>query len=88
MDSNQALQERIALIKLKRIELLNDKLIESLSRNRIPASNASYLILSHIEETKDYLVPCLHVLPIERNKYAQYKMKRKSAKATGCCTIV
>lgn len=89
MDSNQALQDRIALIKLKRIEQLNDKLLENLSRNRITASNASYLILKHIEETPDYLIPCLHRLPAEDNRWLQYQNRKKSSRPSpGCCTIV
>jgi guanine nucleotide-binding protein subunit gamma len=89
MESNQALHERIGLIKLKRIEVLNEKLIESLSQDRISASNASYLILKHIEDTPDYLIPCLYKLPIQDNKWLQYQNQQKLIKKSqGCCVIV
>lgn len=47
-DKSEALSNRIAEIKLRRIQEFNSRLKEALLRERIPASNASLLyVLCH-----------------------------------------
>lgn len=46
------IQNSIQLIKLRRIQELNSRLTETLKRERIPASKASELYVSILEELR------------------------------------
>ncbi|KAK6205292.1 Ste18 protein [Scheffersomyces amazonensis] len=91
------ISDRIAVIKLKRIQELNNRLKDTLRRERIPASNACLLLINYIQETPDYLIPYIFKLPLEQNKYARYqtlKNLKANSKNTsngggaGCCIIM
>lgn len=53
-DKSEALSNRIAEIKLRRIQEFNSRLKEALLRERIPASNASllYVFMSPFKKTE------------------------------------
>jgi guanine nucleotide-binding protein subunit gamma len=53
-DKSEALSNRIAEIKLRRIQEFNSRLKEALLRERIPASNASllYVFMSPFKKQK------------------------------------
>ncbi|AOW30539.1 hypothetical protein MG5_05098 [Candida albicans P57072] len=89
---NEQIEYQIQVIRLKRIQELTNRLKLALQRERIPASTASGLIISYVEETPDYLIPYNWSLPPDQNRFAKYKQlrnARNSSQATvGCCTIV
>ncbi|KAK6464325.1 hypothetical protein DFJ63DRAFT_68416 [Scheffersomyces coipomensis] len=74
---SNVISNRIAVIKLKRIEELNNRLKETLRRERIPASNSCLLLINHMQETPDYLIPYMYKLPIEQNKFLKYQNLKK-----------
>lgn len=84
-------QEKLLLLKLKRIEELNNNLKELLAKDRIFASNASYTIINQITNEKDYVLPEIsgYLNPGEnpfrteanRNANVDYDSE-------GCCTIM
>ncbi|ODV78854.1 uncharacterized protein CANTADRAFT_7177 [Suhomyces tanzawaensis NRRL Y-17324] len=89
---DDVLAVKIAEIKLRRIEELNARLQSTLQRERIPASSSCTLIIKHVQETPDYLVPYVWKLPPEQNKYRRYQnfraLSRRHQPQTGCCSIV
>ncbi|CAK7902510.1 guanine nucleotide-binding protein subunit gamma [[Candida] anglica] len=90
LDVNESIQERINIIKLRRIEELNARLRKTLLRERISASNASYLIINYTKETPDYLVPSLWPMTTEQNKYRRSRQTIRpisNSNDVGCCTI-
>ncbi|KAG2736784.1 hypothetical protein G9P44_000874 [Scheffersomyces stipitis] len=93
-DRQQEIATRIAVIKLKRIQELNTRIRETLKRERIPTSSACLQLISHIEDTPDYLIPYLWSLPLEQNKFARYQQMKALQSRPGlrdrseCCTIM
>jgi len=91
-DKSEALSNRIAEIKLRRIQEFNSRLKEALLRDRIPASNASLLITNYVQDTPDYIIPSLWKLQPEQNKFKQYerfrKLRQANSDSSNCCTIV
>lgn len=81
------MEDRIMLLKLRRIDQLNAKLQTSLKRDRIPASLAASLIIENSHGISDALVPYLWKLPPGQNKYRVYQEKGGVEKAD-CCVIV
>ncbi|RCK65705.1 Guanine nucleotide-binding protein subunit gamma [Candida viswanathii] len=85
---------QIQVIRLKRIQELNNRLKVALQRERIPASTASGLIINYVEETPDYLIPYNWSLPPDQNKFAKYRNLKqlygnsKRSESAGCCTIM
>ncbi|CAK9442252.1 uncharacterized protein LODBEIA_P59950 [Lodderomyces beijingensis] len=93
----QQVATQIQLIKLQRIQAMNIRLSDTLKRERIPASKASELIISFVEETPDYLIPYNWKLPADQNKFARYQqfkiLNQRGSRsvgggAAGCCTIM
>lgn len=81
------MEERILMLKLRRIEQLNDKLRDALKRDRIPTSRAAMLIIESACDTPDPLVPA--VWPLEGNGYRmQTQLLMQSQKSSDCCCIV
>lgn len=81
------MEERILMLKLRRIEQLNDKLRGALKRDRIPTSRAAMLIIESARDTPDPLVPS--VWPTELNRYRmQDQHNLESHKSPDCCCIV
>lgn len=84
-----SMEERILELKLRRIEELNDKLKESLRKNRIPASRAAALIIETSQEISDPLVPSVWRLPPEQNRYRAYQeLCNQRPHKSECCAIV
>lgn len=82
------IEERILILKLRRIEQLNEKLRESLKRDRIPASRAATLIIELAQETPDPLVPSSWPLQSELNRYRVHNQLLSMQQKTECCTIM
>lgn len=51
------IQQKLLVLKLKRINELNTNLKELLTKDRIYASNASYLTINYVTNRKDYTIP-------------------------------
>ncbi|KAH3685290.1 hypothetical protein WICPIJ_003764 [Wickerhamomyces pijperi] len=51
------IQQKLLTLKLKRINELNTNLKDLLNKDRIYASNASYLTINYVTNTKDYTIP-------------------------------
>lgn len=49
--------KKLLILKLKRINELNNRLKDTLSKDRIYASNASYSIIDYTQSHKDYAIP-------------------------------
>ncbi|KAF3988441.1 hypothetical protein FT663_03293 [Candidozyma haemuli var. vulneris] len=88
MDSE--FNDRIGLLRLRRIEQLNERLKQQLKKERIPASKAAALIVEHTEETKDPLVPYLWSESADQNKFRSHQNMKSGRQSSGgsCCTIV
>lgn len=84
------MDERILDLKIRRIEQLNEKLRESLKKDRIPASRAAALIIQASEDIPDPLIPSIWHLPPELNRYRVYQEAKSMGvgKNVSCCTIV
>lgn len=84
-------QQKLLALKLKRITELNNRLKETLSKDRIYASNASYSIIDYTQSNKDYTIPEIwgHLQPGE-NPFRNNKFQQKSSTGQdqGCCTIM
>lgn len=81
--------DRIGLLRLRRIEQLNERLKQQLKKDRIPASKAAALIIENTEETSDPLVPYLWLEFSQRNKFKTHQQMKLGSSAGGlCCTIV
>lgn len=54
----------------------------------------TFRLISHIEDTPDYLIPYLWSLPLEQNKFARYQQMKALQSRPGlrdrseCCTIM
>lgn len=84
-----SMEARILALKLRRIEQLNDKLKETLKKDRITASRAAALIIETSQDISDPLVPSVWHLPPGLNRYRAYQeMCNSRNQKTDCCTIV
>lgn len=88
-DIQEKLEERLAHIKMRRLEAVNESLNNSIERKRIPVSSASYMILNYVKETPDYLLPDVWPLPADKYKYRSSRGQRGQDldNASGCCVI-
>ncbi|CCD24373.1 Ste18p NDAI_0D00590 [Naumovozyma dairenensis CBS 421] len=90
----QQLNLKIKNIKLKRINELNNKLRNELSRERITASNACLTIINYTNNTKDYTLPDIWGYPPPGSNHFRNNLKRSiqrpttSSNSAGCCTIM
>lgn len=83
------MEDRILALKLRRIEQLNEKLKDSLKKDRIPASRAAALIIENSQDISDPLVPSVWHLPPELNRYRVYQeLCNRPSQGSDCCTIV
>lgn len=89
------MNQKLLLLKLKRINELNDKLKGVLARDRIYASNASYSIINYTQQSRDYVLPEIwgYMSPGENTFRNGNRAPRQSRGSTGsspggCCTIV
>ncbi|KAI5959809.1 STE18 [Candida pseudojiufengensis] len=90
------IENQIQVIKLKRIKELNNRLTQTLKRERIPVSKSSALIIKYVEETPDYLIPYNWKLPNDQNKFLNYQnykalhgnTNKRAGSGGGCCTIM
>lgn len=73
-------ENRVKMMKLKRLNRYNEKLREELQIDRIRASNSSLLIIDFNERTFDGLLEKTE----EKNRYDD-GIKNEN---NGCCTIV
>lgn len=80
------ISDRILLLRLCRIEQLNEKLTEAFKKERIPASRAASLIIENTQDTCDPLVPS--VWSSESTKFQKYQNMKTRADPGGCCAIV
>jgi len=88
-----AIQQKLLILKLKRINELNNRLKETLSKDRIYASNASYSIIDYTQSNKDFTLPEIwgNLQPGEnpfRNNKFQQKSNLNGQNDQGCCTIM
>jgi guanine nucleotide-binding protein subunit gamma len=85
------MNQKLLVLKLKRINELNKKLKDTLSRDRIYASNASYSIINYTQQNKDYTLPEIwgHMEP-GQNPFRNNRLQRNggSEGQDGCCTIM
>lgn len=88
MPSKLSVEDRILALKLRRLEQLNEKLKESLKKDRIPASRAAALIIETSQDISDPLVPSVWHLPPEQNRYRVYHELCNRPTLAGCCTVV
>lgn len=89
MSVEMSMEDRILALKLRRIEQLNEKLKDSLKKNRIPASRAAALIIENSQDISDPLVPSVWHLPPELNRYRVYQeLCNRPTHGSDCCTIV
>lgn len=88
MPSKLSMEDRILALKLRRLEQLNEKLKESLKKDRIPASRAAALIIETSQDISDPLVPSVWHLPPEQNRYRVYHDLSNRPTLAGCCTVV
>ncbi|BAO41966.1 guanine nucleotide-binding protein subunit gamma [Kluyveromyces marxianus] len=84
---------KIQLLKLRRIEELNNKLRNELARERITASNACLSIIDYASTQKDYLIPDVWGYPdIGEIPYTNSKRniqnRSQNNDANNCCTIM
>lgn len=80
--------DRIGLLRLRRIEQLNERLKQQLKKDRIPASKAAALIIEQTEETSDPLVPYLWLDASQQNKFRAHQLMKLGTTNGGlCCTI-
>lgn len=88
----QKIASKILEIKYNRIEELNNRLKQSLQKERIPASSVSLLIINNTQTVPDYLIPYLWKLDPKLSKFRQYQQLKESRAEkevnVGCCTIV
>lgn len=83
------MEDRILALKLRRMEQFNEKLKDSLKKDRIPASRAAALIIETSHDISDPLVPSVWHLPPEMNRYRVYQeMSNRPSHSNDCCTIV
>ncbi|KAH3666613.1 hypothetical protein WICMUC_005597 [Wickerhamomyces mucosus] len=92
------IQQKLLQLKLKRINELNNNLKTLLNKDRIYASNASYLIINYISNAKDYTIPEVwgHMDPDEnpfRNNQLlkskkNFKQGGNNDHPGGCCVIL
>lgn len=87
-------QQKLLLLKLKRINELNNRLKDSLSKERIYASNASYFIIDYTQSHKDYAIPEVWgnlqpgENPFRNNRFQQKSGASGAQDQGGCCTIM
>lgn len=83
------MNQKLLVLKLKRITELNGKLRDTLSRDRIYASNASYSIINYTQDTKDYVIPDVwgYMQPGE-NPFRLNRQRKGGDAQDGCCTIM
>lgn len=89
MDSG--FDDRVGLLRLRRIEQLNERLRQQLKKDRIPASRAARLLIEQSEETKDPLIPYLWREAADDNKFKCFEQLRTRGPNGGgglCCAIV
>ncbi|SCW00135.1 LAFE_0B10220g1_1 [Lachancea fermentati] len=85
---------RIEHLKLKRINELNKKLRQELSRERISASNACLSIIDYTTSKRDYAIPDIWgypapgTNPYRENIKALQKLKSKSSQDSNTCCII
>ncbi len=92
-NKKSAIQQKLLILKLKRINELNNRLKDTLSKDRIYASNASYSIIDYTQSHKDYAIPEIwgNLQPGEnpfRNNRFQQKTGGGGQDQGGCCTIM
>ncbi|CCH42598.1 Guanine nucleotide-binding protein subunit gamma [Wickerhamomyces ciferrii] len=89
------IQNKLLNLKLKRINELNNRLKDTLTKDRIYASNASYSIIDYTQSTKDFTLPEIWgnlqpgENPFRNNKFQQLKNPNSNGgNQDGCCTIM
>lgn len=84
------LSYKLQLLKLKRIQELNNKLRKELARERITASNACLSLIDYTGTHLDYIIPDLWGYPQQgENPFTVGKMKAKGQdNDNGCCSIM
>ncbi|ONH65919.1 Guanine nucleotide-binding protein subunit gamma [Cyberlindnera fabianii] len=91
-NGSRPMNQKLMVLKLKRINELNDKLKESLRRDRIYASNASYSIITYTQEHKDYAIPEIWgFMKPGQNPFRQNTTRQGGqggSEGGGCCTIM
>lgn len=81
-------------MKLKRVNELNNKLRDELSRERITASNACLNFIDYVSTHKDYTLPEIWGYPpAGSNPFANGNDKRRrsqqdSSATNSCCSIM
>ncbi|CCK69900.1 Ste18p KNAG_0D01480 [Huiozyma naganishii CBS 8797] len=90
----QQLSTRIQLLKLKRLNELNNNLRNELSRERITASNACLTIINYCNNTRDYTLPEVWGYPQPGENHFRYNGGNRPRQVVAqqsqdtCCTIV
>ncbi|QLG71479.1 hypothetical protein HG535_0B05210 [Zygotorulaspora mrakii] len=93
--ANGELRLKIKYLKLKRVNELNSKLRNELSRERITASNACLTLVNYVSTHRDYTLPELWGYPQPgSNRFANGLQQRNgqnlasSSDSMGCCTLM
>lgn len=88
-------QQKLAILKLKRITELNNRLKQELQKERIFASNASYSIIDYTQSHKDFAIPEIwgYMAPGENSLRSSANAGSATQLAAShsqdtCCTIV
>lgn len=87
-------QQKLAILKLKRITELNNRLKQELQKERIFASNASYSIIDYTQSHKDFAIPEIwgYMAPGENSLRSSANAGSAAQVAShsqdACCTIV
>lgn len=91
-DQQKELQLKIKYLKLKRINELNNKLRNELSRERITASNACLTIINYTSSERDYELPEIWGYPPQGSNHFRNNLQRpinaSHSNSNGCCTIM
>lgn len=98
MNQDQQLSLKIKYLKLKRVNGLNNKLRDELSRERITASNACLSIVNYVSAHRDYAIPEIWGYPNPGTNHfrdgQRLRLRQSPGRAHGsskdpiCCAIM
>lgn len=80
-------EEKILILKTKRTEVINEKLISWMKFERMLASAVSQLIIKKASTIEDPLAPVVGNFPASENKFHAYKKSTSARTESSCCVI-